>query len=265
MSVLVDLTPLKCYEYKDKFDEVDENTCEICYTNIKDINTECKTCNKKICFTCFDTYDKAIALPLNMGNRLDEETCNVYHFYNCFFCRDRINVNLGSFDEPKRMRLFNKRIYEDMKMIEKYEKMEERFTNNYDEKLEDVEEYSSIILNLENNKREIADLKYKLQKSEDNSVKFENLMTTYNKNINDYNDLVNDNNKLQSLLKASSSANNIFSNDNNELVNNLYEINKTNKNKSLEKKINKMIDKHNKNLGGSIINISYEPVEVSNK
>ena len=46
---------------------------------------------------------------------------------------------------------------------------------------------------------------------------------------------------------------------------NFYEINKTNKNKSLEKKINKMIDKHNKKLGGSSINISYDSVEVSNK
>ena len=63
---MVDTPSIAPYECKDKCEEVDENTCEICYSNYKEDIIECKTCKNKICFNCFNknpVKDIGIANP----------------------------------------------------------------------------------------------------------------------------------------------------------------------------------------------------------
>lgn len=228
------------YECKEKYEEIDDNTCEICYSNKKHSNTDCKTCNKKICFECFYKYDKGISLPTDIEDRLNEEKCYIYHTYNCFFCRTKINVNIGEFDNGKMGKLVNKQINENIKMIERAELLETEFKcAGNGEKIENIPEYQTIVVELNKSQRENTELKYKLEKFEELTLKFDNLMTAYNKNIEDYNNRVADCNDMKNLLLLHANSSNSFCNQRdsykNAYVNGINEIKSKNKNKNLDK------------------------------
>jgi hypothetical protein len=243
MSVLVCNT--NHYECKEKYEDIDDNTCEICYSNKKHSSTDCKTCNKKICFECFYKYDKGISLPTDIEERLNEEKCYIYHTYNCFFCRSKININIGDFDIGKMGKLVNKQINENIKMIERAELLETEFKcAGNGEKIEDIPEYQTIVVELNKSQRENDELRYKLEKFEELTLKFDNLMTTYNKNIEDYNDLVNDCNNAKKQIIQMSYTNQYIYNQR-DSTKNIYKmaidtIQSKNKNKNLDKTINKI-------------------------
>jgi hypothetical protein len=243
MSVLVCNT--NHYECKEKYEDIDDNTCEICYSNKKHSSTDCKTCNKKICFECFYKYDKGISLPTDIEDRLNEEKCYIYHTYNCFFCRSKININIGDFDIGKMGKLVNKQINENIKMIERAELLETEFKcAGNGEKIEDIPEYQTIVVELNKSQRENDELRYKLEKFEELTLKFDNLMTTYNKNIEDYNDLVNDCNNAKKQIIQMSYTNQYIYNQR-DSTKNIYKmaidtIQSKNKNKNLDKTINKI-------------------------
>ena len=243
MSVLVCNT--NHYECKEKYEDIDDNTCEICYSNKKHSSTDCKTCNKKICFECFYKYDKGISLPTDIEDRLNEEKCYIYHTYNCFFCRSKIDINIGDFDIGKMGKLVNKQINENIKMIERAELLETEFKcAGNGEKIEDIPEYQTIVVELNKSQRENDELRYKLEKFEELTLKFDNLMTTYNKNIEDYNDLVNDCNNAKKQIIQMSYTNQYICNqrDSTKIIYKraIDTIQSKNKNKNLDKTINKI-------------------------
>ena len=243
MSVLVCNT--NHYECKEKYEDIDDNTCEICYSNKKHSSTDCKTCNKKICFECFYKYDKGISLPTDIEDRLNEEKCYIYHTYNCFFCRSKIDINIGDFDIGKMGKLVNKQINENIKMIERAELLETEFKcAGNGEKIEDIPEYQTIVVELNKSQRENDELRYKLEKFEELTLKFDNLMTTYNKNIEDYNDLVNDCNNAKKQIIQMSYTNQYICNqrDSTKVIYKkaIDTIQSKNKNKNLDKTINKI-------------------------
>jgi hypothetical protein len=243
MSVLVCNT--NHYECKEKYEDIDDNTCEICYSNKKHSSTDCKTCNKKICFECFYKYDKGISLPTDIEDRLNEEKCYIYHTYKCFFCRSKIDINIGDFDIGKMGKLVNKQINENIKMIERAELLETEFKcAGNGEKIEDIPEYQTIVVELNKSQRENDELRYKLEKFEELTLKFDNLMTTYNKNIEDYNNLVNDCNNAKKQIIQMSYTNQYICNqrDSTKIIYKraIDTIQSKNKNKNLDKTINKI-------------------------
>jgi len=233
------------YESKEIYDDVDETTCEICYSNIKHISTECNTCNKKICFECFYKYDKSLSIPADMDDRLNEEKCYIYHTYNCFFCRTSIDVNIGDFDTGKMGKLVNKQINENIKMIERAELLETEFKcAGNGEKIENIPEYQTIVVELNKSQRENTELKYKLEKFGELTLKFDNLMINYNKNIVDYNNLVNECNGVTKQIRQISHSNQYICNQRDNYKNAykkaIDNIQVKNKNKNLDKTINKI-------------------------
>ncbi len=268
---MVDTPPsISPYECKEKYEEIDEDTCEICYCNKKHSSTDCTTCNKKICFECFYKYDKGISLPTDIEDRLNEEKCYIYHTYNCFFCRTKINVNIGDFDNGKMGKLVNKQINENIKMIERAELLETEFKcAGNGEKIENIPEYQTIIVELNKSQRENAELKYKLEKFEEIILKFDNLMTAYNKNIEDYNNLVNDTNFLKNAYNQIGISNKYICNqrDNykNTYINGINEIKSKNKNKNLDKFIDNKLKELDKQTTEVEINLEIGFNELTKK
>ncbi len=240
--MMVDTSSNLPYENKEIYDDIDENTCEICYSNNKHISTECNTCNKKICFECFYKYDKSLSIPADLEDRLNEEKCYIYHTYNCFFCRTSISVNLGDFDNGKMGKLVNKQINENIKMIERAELLETEFKcAGNGEKIENIPEYQTIVVELNKSQRENTELKHFKEKFEELTLKFDNLMINYNKNIGDYNNLFNDAKKQ--IIQLSYSNQYICNQrDNNKTIYKtaIDTIQSKNKNKNLDKMIIKI-------------------------
>ena len=243
--MMVDTSSIIPYENKDKYDDIDENTCEICYSNNKHLATECSTCNKKICFECFYKYDKTLSVPIDMDNKLNEEKCYIFHTYNCFFCRTRIAINIGDFDNGKMGKLVNKQINENIKMIERAELLETEFKcAGNGEKIENIPEYQTIVVELNKSQRENTELKHFKEKFEELTLRFDSLMINYNKNIGDYNNLVNDCNDAKNQIIQMSYANQYICNqrDTNKTIYNtaIDTIQSKNKNKNLDKMIIKI-------------------------
>ena len=240
MSVIVDNT--KHYEMKEKYDEVDENTCEICYSNKKDEIIKCKTCNQKICFECFN---KNPVKNIGTDDELKDEDfengeSHIYLIMNCFFCREVNNYNIGDFTKKQNNILTNNCIKELGTFIK-----ELRTSSKYDiEVIEKIQDIKTNFEVAEENNRLKGELKY-YENMNDNFIemkmKFDNLMTVYNKNIEDYNNLVNEANLLKNTYNQLVIGNNYICNqrDNykNTYVNGIKDIKMKNKNKNLDKYI----------------------------
>lgn len=243
--MVVDTSSIVPYENKEIYDDIDENTCEICFVNDKHSSTECSTCNKKICFDCFYKYDKSLSIPTDMDDRLNEEKCYIYQSYNCFFCRTSISVNIDEFDNGKMGKLVNKQINDNIKMIERAELLETEFKcAGNGEKIENIPEYQTIVVELNKSQRENTELKHFKEKFEELTLKFDNLMINYNKNIGDYNNLVNDCNDAKNQIIQMSYTNQYICNqrENNKTIYKtaIDTIQSKNKNKNLDKMITKI-------------------------
>ena len=117
------------YELKEKYNEFNDNTCEICYSYNKDDILSCKTCNQKICFECFN---KNPVKNIGTDDEIKDEDFEngesyTYLIMNCFFCRTINNYNIGDFTKKQNNILTNNCIKELATFIKQL-----RSTSNYD-------------------------------------------------------------------------------------------------------------------------------------
>jgi len=217
MSVMVENT--NKYELKEKYEEINEDTCEICYSNKKDEIVRCKTCNQKICFECFN---KNPVKNIGTDDELKDEDfengeSHIYLIMNCFFCREINNYNIGDFTKKQNNILTNNCIKELGTFIKQL-----RSSSKYDtgviEKIQDIKTNFEVA---EENNMLKGKLKYYENMNEnfiEMKMKFDNLMTSYNKNIEDYNNLVNETNFLKNAYKQIGTSNEYYEYQNKNYV-----------------------------------------------
>lgn len=207
------------YELKEKYEEINEDTCEICYSNKKDEIVRCKTCNQKICFECFN---KNPVKNIGTDDELKDEDfengeSHIYLIMNCFFCREINNYNIGDFTKKQNNILTNNCIKELGTFIKQL-----RSSSKYDtgviEKIQDIKTNFEVA---EENNMLKGKLKYYENMNEnfiEMKMKFDNLMTSYNKNIEDYNNLVNETNFLKNAYKQIGTSNEYYEYQNKNYV-----------------------------------------------
>lgn len=228
------------YELKEKYNEFNDNTCEICYSYNKDDILSCKTCNQKICFECFN---KNPVKNIGTDDEIKDEDFEngesyTYLIMNCFFCRTINNYNIGDFTKKQNNILTNNCIKELATFIKQL-----RSTSNYDtEIIAKIQDFKTNFEVAEENTKLKGQLKYYENMNEnfmEMKMKFDNLMTAYNKNIEDYNNLVNETNFLKNAYKQIEIYNEYICNQRdsykNAYVNGINEIKSKNKNKNLDK------------------------------
>lgn len=227
------------YEFKEKYEEIDDNTCEICYSNHKNDIICCKTCNQKICFECFNKNPvKNVGADILPDEEFENGKSHIYLTMNCFFCREENNYNIGDFSKEHNNILTNNCIKELGSFIKDLRK-----SSQYDTAvIEKIQDVKTIFEVAEENNMLKGKLKY-YENTQENFIemkmKFDNLMTSYNKNIQDYNNLVNEANILKNAYKDIGIVNNYICNQRdiykNAYVNGINEIKSKNKNKNLDK------------------------------
>jgi len=254
MSVMVENT--NKYELKEKYEEIDEDTCEICYSNKKDEIVRCKTCNQKICFECFN---KNPVKNIGTDDELKDEDfengeSHIYLIMNCFFCREINNYNIGDFTKKQNNILTNNCIKELGTFIKQI-----RSSSKYDtgviEKIQDIK--TNFEVAEENNKLK-GQLKYYENMNEnfiEMKMKFDNLMTAYNKNIEDYNNLVN---AYKQIAITNEYICNQRDNYKNTYINGINEIKSKNKNRNLDKFIDNKLKELNKQTTETELSIQIE-------
>lgn len=247
MSVLIDTPSITPYECKDKYDEVDENTCEICYSNYKEDKIECKTCKNKICFNCFNKNPvKDIGIANPSEDLWENGDGYIYLFMKCFFCRKENKYNTANFTRRQTNILNNNMVKETCDFIKKLKTIEPYNAYELDviKKTNDIKMIFDIV---EENNILKGKLKY-YENMEENlmnmKMKLESLNVSYNKNIGDYNNLVNDCNDAKKQILQMSYANQYICNqrDNNKTIYKtaIDTIQSKNKNKNLDKMIIKI-------------------------
>lgn len=244
------------YELKEKYEEIDEDTCEICYSNKKDEIVRCKTCNQKICFECFN---KNPVKNIGTDDELKDEDfengeSHIYLIMNCFFCREINNYNIGDFTKKQNNILTNNCIKELGTFIKQI-----RSSSKYDtgviEKIQDIK--TNFEVAEENNKLK-GQLKYYENMNEnfiEMKMKFDNLMTAYNKNIEDYNNLVN---AYKQIAITNEYICNQRDNYKNTYINGINEIKSKNKNRNLDKFIDNKLKELNKQTTETELSIQIE-------
>lgn len=244
------------YELKEKYEEIDEDTCEICYSNKKDEIVRCKTCNQKICFECFN---KNPVKNIGTDDELKDEDfengeSHIYLIMNCFFCREINNYNIGDFTKKQNNILTNNCIKELGTFIKQL-----RSSSKYDtgviEKIQDIK--TNFEVAEENNKLK-GQLKYYENMNEnfiEMKMKFDNLMTAYNKNIEDYNNLVN---AYKQIAITNEYICNQRDNYKNTYINGINEIKSKNKNRNLDKFIDNKLKELNKQTTETELSIQIE-------
>lgn len=245
MSVMVNNTDLlnKTYENKEKYEEVNENTCEICYNNMKSELIKCKVCHNKICFNCFDKYEVKDYGIANVSDEVFENgNSHIYLNINCFFCRECNNYNIGSFPEKERNILTNKLIKDEFNMRKTLQK--DGSNTDYGDNYKDKKIYELAREN-EELRLNFLKLQYIDDKYLETKAKFDNIMINYNKNIDDYNMLVRDTKFLKTINQNLVFANNQYTDFIDMLEKDIIDIETSNKNKNLHKKILKIKQKFN--------------------
>lgn len=244
------------YELKEKYEEIDEDTCEICYSNKKDEIVRCKTCNQKICFECFN---KNPVKNIGTDDELKDEDfengeSHIYLIMNCFFCREINNYNIGDFTKKQNNILTNNCIKELGTFIKQL-----RSSSKYDTgvigKIQDIK--TNFEVAEENNKLK-GKLKYYENMNEnfiEMKMKFDNLMTAYNKNIEDYNNLVN---AYKQIAITNEYICNQRDNYKNTYINGINEIKSKNKNRNLDKFIDNKLKELNKQTTETELSIQIE-------
>jgi len=267
MSVMVENTEI--YELKNKYDEVDDDTCEICYSNDKNNVIKCKTCNQKICFNCFN---KNPVKNIGIDNLPDDEFENgkghIYLTMRCFFCRDVNDYNIADFTREQNNILTNKCIREYSHFIRDLRK-----TSQYDTGLiEKINDVKTIFEVAEENNILKGKLKY-YENMEENfiemKIKLDSIMTTYNKNIEDYNNLVNEANFLKKAYEEIGNANQYICKQRdtykNAYVNGIHEIKSKNKNKKLDRFIDNKLKELDTNTSELEVSIDISFNELCTK
>jgi hypothetical protein len=266
MSVMmVDTSSIAHYVNKEIYDDIDDNTCEICYSNNKDDILSCKTCNKKICFKCFNRNPvKDIGIANPSEDLWENGDGYIYLFMKCFFCRKENKYNTANFTRRQTNILNNNMVKETCDFIKKLKTIEPYNAYELDviKKTNDIKMIFDIV---EENNILKGKLKF-YENMEENlmnmKMKLENLNVSYNKNIGDYNNLVNETNFLKNAYKQIEISCEYICNQRdsykNSYVNGIKEIKSKNKNKNLDKFIDNKLKELDKQTTEDEVNFEIE-------